>query len=102
MDKEFLTREAFSIRGDTMHVDLFYPGASDNPTAIQVGLDHVRAADDLRITYDMQRDGWIIMQASTFRWESSDTECDPDWQEVAFVKAWARAKPGTFDDEDGR
>ena len=42
------------------------------------------------IKYDFDRDGWQILQASKFSWDGDDEECDPDWQEVAFVKAWAR------------
>jgi hypothetical protein len=79
-------------RGDTDHVDLWYPGVEDNPEYLQIGLMHVRAADDIRIHYDFERDGYVIEQASTFRWDINDRECDPDWQEVAFIKAWAREK----------
>jgi hypothetical protein len=53
---------------------------------------HVRAADDIRIHYDFERDGYVIEQASTFTWSIDDEECDPDWQEVAFIQAWAREK----------
>jgi gentisate 1,2-dioxygenase len=52
----------------------------------------VRAADSIRISYDHERDGWKIEQASTFEWEANDTVCDPDWQEVAFVQAWGRER----------
>lgn len=78
-------------RGDTVHLDLWYPRSDDNPTHLQVGLMDVRAADDIRIHYDFDRDGYVIEQASTFRWDADDEEQDPDWQEVAFVKAWQRA-----------
>jgi hypothetical protein len=58
-----------------------------------VDLMDTRAADGLHISYDFERDGWSIKQASTFSWEADDPNCgDPDWQEVAFVKAWARKK----------
>lgn len=74
---------------DTKYVDLEYPKCSDIKY-IQIGLVDVRAADDIRISYDYDRDGWKIEQASIFEWEAGDTICDPDWQEVAFVEAWAR------------
>ena len=81
------------IHNDTMYVDLWYPEVDGNPKYVDLDLMHVRAADSIRIHYDFERDGWAIEQASTFSWPSSDPECDPDWQEVAFVQAWAREKP---------
>jgi len=58
---------------------------------------HVRAADSILIEYDFDRDGYSIKQASTFRGDVPGF--DQDWQEVAFIKAWARAKPNTFEEE---
>ena len=52
----------------------------------------VRAADNIRISYDYDRDGWVVEQSSIFEWDADDEECDEDWQEVAFVKAWEREK----------
>ena len=74
----------------TFHVALSYPNI--NPIdKICVGLEHVRAADDIRISYDFDRDGYKIEQASTFSWVSDDPNCgNMDWQEVAFIQAWAR------------
>lgn len=68
------------------------PTERPNPSVIEVGLMHVRAADNLRISYDFARDGWSIKQASTFSWSVDEVE-DEDWQEVAFVQAWGRKKP---------
>ena len=80
--------------GTEMHIDLWYPNYVDSSVkSLVVGLMDVRAADSIRISYDKARDGWKIEQASTFSWdEDDDTDCDPDWQEVAFVQAWAREK----------
>ena len=77
--------------GESLHVDLWYP-RNDTSTvkSIVIGLMDVRAADGIRVSYDFERDGWKIEQASTFEWDAEDEICDPDWQEVAFVKAWAR------------
>lgn len=44
----------------TITVDLRYPRSPDQPKRVVVGLDDVRAADDLTITYDFNRDGWVI------------------------------------------
>ena len=79
--------------GSEMHIDLWYPDVDGSEIkSLVVGLIDIRATDEIRISYDKQRDGWKIEQASTFIWECDDSECDPDWQEVAFVKAWARER----------
>lgn len=76
--------------GDTLHVDLAYPRAEGNDTAIQVGLMDVRAADDLLITYDFRRDGWVIRQERIQRVGGgcSASMDPPEWIEVAFIPAW--------------
>jgi hypothetical protein len=79
--------------GDTLNVEFWYPRNEDEPIKfIEVGLTEVRAADNIRISYDFDRDGWKIEQASTFSWLGNDPVCDQDWQEVAFVQAWGRQK----------
>ena len=75
---------------NTKYASLDYPRSEGNPTYLQVGMCEVRATDDIRISYDFDRDGWKIEQASIFEWAPGDKICDPDWAEVAFVKAWAR------------
>lgn len=78
------------------HLELMYPNCEGNIKGIQIGLCDVRAADDIRITYDFDRDGWKIEQASIFIFENEDEEQDEDWQEVAFIKAWGREKKSLF------
>jgi hypothetical protein len=92
MNKDWILKESVA-RGDELHINLWYPDVPENQIRkIVVGLVDVRAADDIRISYDKERDGWKIEQASTFEWDGADEKCDPDWQEVAFVRAWAREK----------
>jgi hypothetical protein len=69
-------------RGNVLHVELMHPRIKGNVDTVEVNLCDVRAADGIRIRYDFARDGWSILQASRF-----------DWQEVAFVQAWAREVP---------
>lgn len=88
--------EGLDVRGDTATVGLWYP-RTEPVKAIEVDL--VRAADSIRVEYDFERDGWVIKQASRFEWEADDPDCDPDWQEVAFVGAWAREVPGPADEK---
>ena len=68
-----------------------YPRAGGDPHLL-VGLEDIRAADDIRISYDFERDGWVVEQAAVFEWDANDPTCDPDWGEVAFVPAWGRAR----------
>lgn len=56
---------------------LWYPRNQGEDRQIRVSLYDVRAADDLVIGYDFDRDGWTIARDS-----------NPD-REVAFVRAWA-------------
>ena len=81
------------IVGDTVCVDLWYPRNDDSQVKhVQVGLMDVRAADDIRVSYDFDRDGWKIEQASVFQWAADDEVCDPCWKEVAFIQAWSQEK----------
>lgn len=84
--------DEITIRDRMLSIDLWYPRVEDNVNEIELGLMDVRSADSLLISYDFGRDGWVIKQASTFQWEMDDEECDEDWQEVAFIQAWAREK----------
>lgn len=80
----------------TLAVDLLYPRAEGHPRYVEVGIEEVRAADSIRISYDFNRDGYVIEQASTFEWDGDDPVCDPDWQEVAFIQAWGREKESSI------
>lgn len=75
------------------HIDWLYPDINNHDNRkdyITLGLTHVRASDDIRIHYDGYRDGWVIEQGSVFEWDIDDQDCNPDWQEVAFIQAWGR------------
>lgn len=82
-------------------VEMMYPDIYEKSPAnrgtVTLGLCHVRAADDIRISYESDRDGWVIEQASKFTIEEGE-DPDWDWQEVAFIQAWARERPSPSDD----
>jgi hypothetical protein len=78
-----------SVEGDTLYASLHYP-RSRPVRYVQLSLFDVWASDGFRTHYDFDRDGWVIEQASRWAWEDGDEVCDPDWQEVAFIKSWAR------------
>ena len=76
---------------DAIYVEMEYPRNKDSTKKrVRVGLLDVRAADDILIEYDFDRDGYVIKQASVFAWDIDDEVMDADWQEVAFIQAWAR------------
>lgn len=86
-------------RGHTLGVRLTYPNITKaGCTYIDVNQESVRASDGVRLHYDYERDGFVIEQASIFNWESDDPVCDPDWQEVAFIRSWAREAPERDED----
>jgi hypothetical protein len=80
--------ETLSGDGTTRQLNLWYPRVAENPKFVELGLIDVRAADSICISYDFERDGWKIEQASVFEWAADDKVCDPGWKEVAFVQAW--------------
>ena len=75
---------------DIPAMQLWYPRNEGSAKAIEIELSDVRAADSVQVSYDFDRDGWVIKQAAIFEWDADDEVCDCDWQEVAFIKAWAR------------
>lgn len=84
--------------GETVNVCLSYPPYENTPNPegrcryVEVELCAVRAADNVRISYDFGRNGWSIQQAAVFEWSGDDPVCDPEWAEVAFVPAWQRQR----------
>lgn len=80
------------VNGETAMVSLYYPRNEGQVKQVEIDLIDVRAADSIRVLYDFGRDGWSIQQASIFQRGPEDTGMDSDWQEVAFIKAWARKK----------
>jgi len=89
------------VGGDAnVTVALFYPSYDLGKSgAVDLTLYAVRAADDIRVKYDFDRDGWVIFQqkgVEHFSW--SDTE--PGWHEAAFVKAWGQYTECSHHDEE--
>ena len=64
-------------------INLTYPSVFENiQKSIEIGLEHVRAADSIRISYDLARDGWVIWQPV---WEDLNIK---EWKEVYFADSW--------------
>lgn len=66
-------------------LDISYPTNNQIDT-IQVGLIDVRAADEIQIKYDFERDGWAISQPREYNGNDGDLEIE--WIETAFCPAW--------------
>lgn len=82
---------------DVAYIEIWYPRSESSIPekqidTIEIGLMDTRAADNIRVSYDFDRDGWSIKQASKFEWDIDDEICDEGWQEVAFIQAWALEK----------
>ena len=82
-------KEYFRKTDEALLVELWYPRNDDERRFVQVGLCCVRAADDIQIEYDFDRDGWVIRQQGGVEIPGGieHVENEP-WVEVAFVQAW--------------
>jgi len=82
--------EDVSFHGCCANINLWYPRES-TVKVIEIGLVDERPADNIRVSYDFDSNGWRIEQASVFGFGDDGAVLDEDWQEVAFVPAWRRA-----------
>ena len=64
------------IVGDTWQVDLWYPREEGMVKFLQLGLIDVRAGEDIRISYDFDRNGWKIELPTVHVFEADDEVCD--------------------------
>jgi hypothetical protein len=69
------------VRGDTTLCTISYP-RSGHERFVVVTICDVRAASDVRLSYDFDRDGWRIER------DDRGPEGEGGWAEVAFVAAW--------------
>ena len=76
-------------RVDWMYPDIY---AGENPRSVlRIGLYHVRAADDIEIEYDGERDGYVIYRTVTTGHVEYSVGCyEPieKRKELAFIPAW--------------
>ena len=95
-----MTLETACVVDDELHIDLWYPSVEENTVKkFVIGLMDVRAVDNIRVSFDRGRNGWMIEQASVFEWDEDDSVCDSKWVEVAFVEAWASSEKETGDEK---
>lgn len=80
--------EDIRIRDRTLYLDIYYPRSPDMVNRIDIGLSDRTASDGIQVSYDFERDGWVIWQPTVLEWEDDDVVCDPCFKEVAFVQSW--------------
>lgn len=73
----------------TIHLEINYPRRNEIDT-VEIGLCDVRSSDNIRIKYDFERDGWIILQPRGYHPKLSENSYDyaEEWIESAFCPAW--------------
>lgn len=97
---EYTTGYRFEVHGRTAEFEFVYP--RDKPIArLQVGLEDVRAANDIEIRYDFERDGWVIESPTKFMWFDGEDTNDHRMEEVAFIPAYSEAAEAELDRMNG-
>ncbi len=95
--KQFKDEEWFTLENpegnpkcDVLATELYYPMSEGNAHAIHIDLCDVRSSDGIRVEYDFERDGWVIMQTKCWQIAKDMMQDDGDWKEVAFVQTRGR------------
>lgn len=74
---------------DTIDVELAYQ-RNKKIKYLTFGICDVRASDGIRISYDFDRDGYVIEQPTKLQWQLNDPNSgDMKWKETAFIQSWA-------------
>lgn len=84
MDKPLELRGSQSI--DWMYPEIY--GHEKPHDSLNIALYHTRAANNIQIKYDSDRDGWVIFMERTTQNEDGFVESTGRIEEVAFVPAW--------------
>lgn len=81
----------------TMRIEFAYPRLKGNINEIELGLGDVRASDGIKIYYDFERDGYVIMQPYIVEKDMGDyiDAATETWEEVGFFKSWALENKGS-------
>jgi hypothetical protein len=72
-----------------VYVEIHYPRNNKIDT-VEIGLCDVRANDGIRIKYDFERDGWVILQPRIYhpKIDENTYGYEEEWIESAFCPAW--------------
>ena len=83
-------------------VTIRYPRQNPSKAYVRVDLEDVRAANELVIHYDFDRDGWVIESPTKMMWEIDEDSYDERLEEVAFVPAYSEAAHAELERVNGR
>jgi hypothetical protein len=83
-------------------VELSYPRIEGKHNCIDIDLLDVRASDGIRVMYDFDRDGWVIMQPRVTHPRESDNSYGyhEEWIETAFVQSYPFGTDPVFIEEE--
>ena len=76
--------------GEPLHhyISISYPEIyKPDRTTVELDICHVRAAENIRVSYESDRDGWVIERPDMPNY-NAETADEMPWIEVAFVQSW--------------
>lgn len=78
------------LRGTSLEVNMWYPGVKGPGTIseVRVGIVDTRAADDIVVRYDFDRDGYVVLQERSVEDGYGGIDGTGEMVERAFVPAW--------------
>ena len=77
----------FNIHKELAMFDFIYPRMKGHVERIRIGLEDIRAADSITISYDFGRDGYVIWMDKS-RDIGGIMETIKENIEIAFIPAW--------------
>jgi len=88
--------EETSKYGNELHVDLWGPDLpSSDVKKFVLGFMDAKFVNDIRISYDTERNGWKIEQDSR---DEDHVDLEPEWKEVSFIGTKSHDKPKNKED----
>jgi hypothetical protein len=82
-------------------VTIRYPRENPSRAYARISLEDVRAANDLVIHFDFDRDGWVIESPTKFVWTDGEDSFEEGMEEVAFVPAFSERAAAALDAANG-
>jgi hypothetical protein len=70
-------------------VRISYPRDNPSKAYARIILEDIRAANDLIIHYDFERDGWVIESPTKFVWTVDEDSFNEELEEVGFIPAYS-------------
>jgi hypothetical protein len=84
--------EGLWISAEEIHAELWYPRNEGSRKRVVIGLSDVRAASDITVEYDFDRDGWSVTR-EVYREVGDELATTGTFVEVCLIPAWTIAAP---------